>query len=218
VNRLVRALLLDTPGVFASIAVGLVVIWSSRTFALANITLLLLFLILSVIATKYRHEEKKEKGVYEHERGLHNVISNGVVPMLCCTGFYLTGSPAWIAAYVTSVAGALSDKFGSELGVLSGKPIALKNLKNVKAGTSGAISALGTFLSFSGALIIGLAAYFLYRIDPSVIFYIAVGGFLGGVFDTIAGIFEEMGMGNKSTSNLICTLSSALIGFYFIKF
>jgi len=217
VNILVRALLLDTPGLLASLAIGLIVIWSSKELALANILLLITFLVISVIATKYRYEEKKEKGVYEHERGWHNVVSNGAAPMLCCVGYFLTGSNMWIAAYITSVAGALSDKFGSELGVLSGKPIALRNLKIVKAGTSGAISTLGTFLSFIAALLIGVAAYPLYKFEPTLIFYIAVGGFLGSVFDTIAGIFEEMGIGNKSTSNLICTISSALIGYYFIK-
>ncbi len=216
-DNLVRALLLDTPGFVASLIIGLVVIFTSKSYALANILLLLLFLFISVIATKYRHEEKKEKGVYEHERGWHNVISNGSIPTLCCAAFYLTNSPVWIAAYVTSVAGALSDKFGSELGVLSGKPISLKNLKSVRAGTSGAISALGTFLSFIGALIIGVIAYFLYNFDPSFIFYIAIAGFLGSVFDTIAGIFEEMGIGNKSTSNMICTISSALIGYFLIR-
>jgi uncharacterized membrane protein len=71
-------------------------------------------------------------------------------------------------------------------------------------------------MSFIGALAIGTTAYFLYRFDPFVIFTVAVIGFVGGFADTLAGILEEEGVGNKSTSNIIGIGVGAIIG-YLIK-
>ena len=211
-----RIFLLDFPGLLASLLIGVTVLYFSKSFWLQNFILLFSFLVLGVIVTKWRHEEKKEKGLYEHERGWKNVISNGMIPAICCIIYYINPSPAWLASYVCSLAAATSDKFGSELGVLSGKPINLRDLKPAKPGTSGAISGLGTLMSFNGALIMALIAYILFSFDPIYIFTIAAIGFLGGFIDTLAGIFEEMGFGTKSTSNMICTIVGVVLGYYFV--
>lgn len=223
-----RLLLLDFAGIIAAIIIGLTVFFFSSNFGIQNFLILLFFLLISVAATKYRHEEKKEKGVYEHERGWQNVLSNGLIPALCCVSYYYTNSIKWIFGFICSLAAATADKFGSELGVLSEKPISLQNLKRVRPGTSGAITPLGTFMSFVGALLISLLAYFLIPttnitsvellelpLDPFIIYKITIIGFVGGIVDTIAGVFEEMGFGTKSTSNLICTLTGALLGYFF---
>ena len=210
-----RALLLDIPGLAASFAIGAVILFFSKEFWLQNFVLLFSFLILGVIVTKWRHEEKKERGLYEHERSWKNVLSNGGVPAFCCIAYYFNPVPAWIAAYIGSLAAATSDKFASELGVLSGKPINLRNFKPTKPGTSGAISSLGTLMSFNGALMIALISYFLFSFNPSYIFQIAIIGYLGGFVDTLAGIPEEMGFGTKSTTNIICTIVGLILGYYF---
>jgi uncharacterized protein (TIGR00297 family) len=212
-----RVLLLDVPGLVASLLVGAAVLFFSKEFWLQNFILMCSFLVLGVAVTKWRHTEKKERGLYEHERSWKNVLSNGGVPALCCIMYFFNPTPAWIAAYIGSLAAATSDKFASELGVLSGKPINLRNFKTVKPGTSGAVSALGTLMSFNGALIIALIAYFLFSFNPSYIFSIAVIGFLGGFIDTLAGIPEEMGFGTKSTSNIICTVVGLVLGYFFIS-
>lgn len=208
-----RIFLLDTPGLFASVIIGALVLLFSGAIAIQNFLLLLFFLVISVVATRYKHEEKKERGLYEFERGWQNVISNGIIAALCPV-LHFTG---WFGAFIGALAGATADKFGSELGVLSGKPISLKSLKHVKPGTSGAISALGTLMSFVGALLIGLLAYFFFRFDPIQVFLIALVGFAGALSDTIAGVLEEEGIGNKQTSNLICTIVAALLGMIFLK-
>ena len=211
-----RILLLDVPGLVASIAIGAVVLFFSGQFWLQNFILLFSFLILGVAVTKWRHDEKKERGLYEHERSWKNVLSNGGVPALCCIAYYFMPSSVWIAAYIGSLAAATSDKFASELGVLSGKPINLRNLKPTKPGTSGAVSGLGTLMSFTGALIMALVAYFLFSFNPIYIFAIAVIGFFGGLVDTLMGIPEELGFGTKSSTNIICTVVGALLGYLFI--
>ena len=211
-----KMLLLDFPGLISSLIIGAVVLYFSGSLWFQNFVLLFSFLILSVFVTRWRHEEKRERGLYEHERGWKNVLSNGGIPALCCILYYFYPSPAWISAYVGSLAAAISDKFGSELGVLSGKPINLRNLKPTKPGTSGAMSGLGTLMSFSGALILALVAYVLFSFDPVHIFAIAIIGFLGGFVDTLFGIFEEMGLGTKSTTNMICTIVGAVLGYFFV--
>ena len=213
-----RILLLDTLGLISAVAIGIIVIYFSLSYAVQNFILLLSFLILSVIATKYRHEEKREKGLYEHERGWQNVLSNGSIPALCVILYAATLSNNFLTAFICSLSAATADKFASELGVLSEKPISLKNLKRVRPGTSGAVTFLGTFMSFIGSLLIGVLAYFLFKFDPLLIFSIAIVGFVGSVVDTIAGIAEEEGIGNKSTSNILCTIAGMIGGYFFIHF
>lgn len=213
-----RLLLLDALGLLSVLFSAVLVFLLSGSYALQNLGIALTFLIIGVGITKYMYEEKKEKGVYEHERSWQNVLSNSLFPMIVCGLYYITQNPSWILAYVSAFAGAMADKFGSELGVLSPNPISLSNFKRVRQGTSGAISLLGTYLSFVGGLIIGVVGFFLYNYQPMSILLIGFFGFIGSFADSIAGIFEERGLGTKSTSNFICTLIAGLLGFLFLSF
>lgn len=212
-----RLLLLDAIGLLSVLVAAVFVFLLSGQYALNNLVIALSFLLIGVGITKYMYKEKKEKGVYEHERSWQNVLSNSLFPLISCGAYYITSDPSWIAAYIGGFAGAMADKFGSELGVLSPNPISLSNLKPVRQGTSGAISLLGTYLSFIGGLIIGLIGYFLYNYDPLSILLIGFFGFVGSFADSIAGVFEEKGLGTKSTSNFICTLVSGFLSFIFIN-
>ncbi|MFA5077374.1 MAG: DUF92 domain-containing protein, partial [Candidatus Micrarchaeia archaeon] len=117
--------------------------------------------------------------------------------------------------FIASVAAITSDKFASELGVLEKKkPIYLLTMKEVTPGTSGAVSPLGTLMSFAGALFIGAAAILIFGITPTTAILVGVAGFLGSFADTLAGVFEEKGIGNKFTSNFICSLTGAILGLY----
>ncbi len=175
------------------------------------LVLLLIFLALSVMATRYGEEEKKERGIYEYERSWENVLSNGLVPTVLAVASPVLGP----FPFIISVAAITADKFASELGVLGKKkPIFLFTLKEVQPGTSGAISLFGTVMSFAGALAIGAAAVLLYSMHPSSAFTIAAGGLVGSMVDSIAGIAEEKGIGNKSTSNLLCSLAGGIFGIY----
>ena len=87
----------------------------------AFLVLLLLFLALAVIVTKYGYEKKRELGLYEHERSWENVLANGLVPTICAVLYPAIG---W-GPYVGALAAITADKFASELGVLGGDPIYL---------------------------------------------------------------------------------------------
>jgi uncharacterized protein (TIGR00297 family) len=202
------AVMLDKKGLLLSALMGaLMLAFGGKEY----LALMLAFLGISVLATRYGEDEKKERGIYEYERSWENVLSNGIVPTILAVAQPVIGPFPFIA----SVAAVTADKFASELGVLGkGKPIFLFTLKEVQPGTSGAVSVMGTVMSFAGALFIGACALFLFGIKPTEALLIGAGGFLGSVADSIAGIFEEKGIGNKSTSNLICSLAGAAFGLY----
>lgn len=201
------AVMLDRKGLLLSALMGaLTLVYGGKEY----LALLLSFLAISVIVTRYDEEEKKERGIYEYERSWENVLSNGLLPTVFAVAQPLLGPMPFIA----SVAAITADKFASELGVLGKKkPVFLLTLKEVRPGTSGAMSTLGTVMSFAGAVFIGGAAVVLFGISPSTALWVAAGGFAGSLADTLAGILEEKGIGNKSTSNFICSLTGGIIGF-----
>ncbi|MEM3362227.1 MAG: DUF92 domain-containing protein [Candidatus Anstonellaceae archaeon] len=206
-------LLLDFFGLSLAVLFGLVVLFFGST---NYFIIFLVFLFLSVAVTKYGSKKKRENALYEHERGWENVLSNGLVPtsmvFLPYFGFSSSG------AYLGSVAAITADKFASELGVLGPPPIDITTLKKARNGQSGCISLFGTYMSFVGALLIGIISHFLFYdfIGPWKIFTIAFIGLLGSLADSLAGVLEEKGIGNKSTSNLICSLVGAILGLAFI--
>ncbi len=202
------AVMLDKKGLLLSALMGvLTLVFGGKEY----LALLLIFLAFSVMATRYGEDEKKERGIYEYERSWENVLSNGLIPTLLAVAQPILGP----LPFITSVAAVTADKFASELGVLEKtKPISLLTLKEVTPGTSGAISAMGTIMSFAGALTLGAAAVLVFGIKPSTGFAVGIGGLIGGLVDSIAGIFEEKGIGNKSTSNLLCSLAGGIAGLY----
>jgi uncharacterized protein (TIGR00297 family) len=67
---------LDLLGSIFMIIMGVIIIFAAG----ANwLFLIFLFLILGVGFTRYKHDYKKEIGVYEGTRTIKNVISNGIV-------------------------------------------------------------------------------------------------------------------------------------------
>jgi len=202
---------LDTKGILLALFFGLILFVFG---GISYLALMLVFFFLAIIVTRYDHELKRELGLYEHERGWENVLSNGLLPSILALLSPLTGPMPFIA----SMAAVTADKFGSEIGVLDPKdPVSIFDLKPVKPGTSGAMSMLGSIGSLAGSCSISVAAMFVFNINPSQAFMITLAGVLGGMFDTVFGVLEEKGIGTKGTTNFICSVVGALIGYYFIK-
>jgi uncharacterized protein (TIGR00297 family) len=199
--------LLDLAGSMLALIFGVIVTYCG---GINYLILFLVFLFSSVVVTKYGYEEKREIGLYEHERSWENVFANGFIPTICAV---LTPFIGW-APYACSIAAITADKFASELGVLGSDPVSILTLKKTKKGKSGAVSPLGTLTSFDGALLVGIAVVLIYpNISLWTVLFIALIGFIGSFVDTIFGILEERGIGNKSTTNIICSIAGALLGF-----
>ncbi len=205
--------MLDSLGLALSLAMGLIIFILGGLHGFNLLVLLIFFLVLSVFATKYGMYSKKNMDIYENERGWKNVLSNGLTPTLTVILYSFTGNFIFIYAYIASVASITADKFASELGVFD-TPYFLWGLKEVKPGTSGAISLLGSLASLCGAFLIGLAAIYLFNISFPEAFLIGVIGYLGGFADSLFGILEENGIGNKFTTNFICSVVGAIIALF----
>ena len=201
---------LDKGGVLLTLFFGAIVFFFG---GLSYLALMVIFFLLAIAVTRYEYEIKREAGLYEHERGWENVLSNGILPSILAVLSPFIGPIPFIA----SLAAVTADKFGSEIGVLEAEdPVSLLNLKTVKPGTSGAVSRIGTIGSLAGASAIGFCAIMVFGINPTQALLVGFAGLAGSIADSLFGVLEEQGIGTKGTTNFICSLTGALIGYYLI--
>jgi uncharacterized protein (TIGR00297 family) len=197
---------LDKEGLILAFVMGIIITVFGGFVYLA---LMLAFFALALIVTGYEHGLKREMGIYEHERGWENVLSNGLLPTILAFLSPTIGPLPFIGC----LAAVMADKFASEVGVLGGEPINLANLKAAKPGVSGAVTIMGTIASLTGAIAIGFVAMYLFDINATIALILGFGGLLGSIVDSAFGILEEKGIGTKGTTNFICSIVGALIGF-----
>jgi uncharacterized protein (TIGR00297 family) len=195
---------LDLFGSIFMIIMGIVIIFTAGVHWLI---LIFLFLILGLVSTKYKHQYKKDIGVYEGTRTLKNVISNGIVPFIMAAfGNY--------GGFIGSIATATADTLASEIGVTV-QPRLITTFKKVPPGTDGGISVLGTAAGIIGAGIIGVAAYLLgISNDPFLTLKISIiAGTVGCFVDSILGaVLERRNYISNEYVNLIATITGAAIG------
>ncbi len=137
------------------VIMGIIIIFSA---GISWLLLILIFLILSLVATRQSKYYKQNLGIYEGKRTAKNVISNGVVAFIMAAfgGYYLHLQGGFIGAIATATA----DTLASEIGILQ-RPRLITTMRKVDPGTDGAISVLGTLVGgIIGAAIIGIAAFF----------------------------------------------------------
>ena len=197
---------LDKEGALLAVAMGFIIFLFG---GLNYLLLMLIFFALALLATGYENAIKREMGLYEHERGWENVLSNGLLPTILAF-FSNTLGPL---PYIACIAAVTADKFGSEIGVLGGNPINLANLKPAKPGISGAITMIGTVASLAGASAIGFCAMYVFGINATLALLVGFAGLLGSIVDSLFGVLEERGIGTKGTTNFICSIIGAIIGY-----
>ncbi|MBM0064364.1 DUF92 domain-containing protein [Alkalicoccobacillus gibsonii] len=137
----------------------------------------------------------KREGLIEEkgsQRDAYQVLANGGVAALISLLHAFNPSAIYQAAFIASLAAANSDTWASEIGKLNkSNPFHVLSFKRVQAGTSGAVSPLGTIAAFAGAAFIALSAM-LFTWDSftwqfPIICGIIVAGFVGNLADTIFG-------------------------------
>jgi uncharacterized protein (TIGR00297 family) len=201
---------LDLFGSAVMIIMGIVIIFSAGTNWLL---LIILFLVMSLLATKFSKKYKLSLGEFEGRRTSKNVISNGVVAcfMAAFGGYYLP----FVGGFIGAIATATADTLASEIGVLDQHPRLITTLQTVDPGTNGAVSVLGTSVGIIGAAIIGVAAYFLGVMEnPLLAIGVAiVSGTIGCFADSILGaLFENRHLITNEHVNLMATIVGALVG------
>jgi uncharacterized protein (TIGR00297 family) len=146
-------------------------------------------------------EEKHEKG---SKRDWIQVFANGGVAALSSLLYYFTNDVIWIIAFLTSLASATGDTWSSEIGPLSKRPpLSVKSFKVVEAGTSGAISLLGTFSAILGVGVITIVGMFLLPITAKMAWIIFVFGILGNGIDTFLGAYFQ-----RTYQCVVCSLET----------
>ena len=228
-------LTLDIRGIIAALVLGFLLLLFGN-FSLVFIAFMLYFLLLSALVTNTGRQRKRALGVYQKSRSIANVVSNGTGPLIFAFIFFVAMlghadafAMAALAGFGASVAAVTSDKFSSELGVLDGQPKDIFTFKNVKKGASGGITPFGLASGLFASMLVSIPFVFivfklgvLLPAGPSLAlfaaFAVTIGGFAGTIVDSLLGHYEEKGIGNKFTSNFICSVCGGALGMLFLAF
>lgn len=216
-----RANILDKQGIIAAALLGLFVGFLGHWTWLL---LLLCFLLSSHIATKWRFEEKTERGLNESadgHRGWINVAANGGMPALVALLTFVVNdweSGLWM--FAAAVAVATSDTWASEIGCLDHRVRMITTLKPCEAGVNGGFSPNGQLAAAAGGLLIGASALVASLVmfsasisDQIVIAGIVAGlGFLGCQIDSILGaVLENRGLLTKGSVNALSIIAGVAL-------
>ena len=206
--------MLDSSGLLAAMLVGLTVsILGHWTW----LVILVVFLFVGSMATKWRFEEKRALAIHESNegaRGWRNVMANSAAAsMVAILSWFGEGDWYYLAA-TCSVSVALSDTLASEIGSLDVRTRSIITLEAVPPGTNGGMSPTGTVAALLGALIIAGGAVLLAPIygesmsAASFFVTVTIVGWLGCQVDSILGeLLENKGYIGKHTVNFLATLS-----------
>ncbi len=216
-----RALTLRA-GLFAAVFGSVIVVVAGFPY----LALLVLFVFGSVLATRYRLEEKSRRHVQEGthgERGVANVVSHILVPTaLALTALapsYALPESTRALFYASALAFGASDTFASEFGVLAGHASSILHLRPVPPGTNGGVSGLGEGFALVGAGLTGAAAVGFFALFGSAPAFpvafgliVTVSGFLACQVDSVLGqTLENAGHLSKHSTNFLGMLSSVAI-------
>ncbi|WP_137684451.1 DUF92 domain-containing protein [Haloarcula mannanilytica] len=183
--------------------------------------MLITFFGLGGLSTKYRYEEKLERGIAEENegaRGSGNVLANSIVALFAVVA--AAASPSHIAvnpllffyAFAGAVAAAMTDTFSSEFGGLYDNPRLITTLRPVEPGTDGGVTWQGVAAGAVGAgIIAGIAALTqdIGTVGGSVIL---VCGLVGMTVDSLLGATVEGSVVGNQGVNMLATLAAALTG------
>jgi uncharacterized protein (TIGR00297 family) len=149
------------------------------------------FFILSSFLSRIGRTKKKQIEANYQKTGIrdfHQALANGGVATAIVLIAFFTQIESFYYAYVTSLAVATADTWGTELGVFSrSKPLLISNFKPVEPGTSGGISLVGTFSALAGSIIIVLISSLFHDYNSYQFAAITIIGFSGSLVDSILG-------------------------------
>ncbi|NHN41118.1 DUF92 domain-containing protein [Halorubellus sp. JP-L1] len=210
----------SVPGMLTGVLLGLltIVLGGLEWFAV-----LIAFYGLGGLSTKFRYEEKAERGVAEDNdgaRGSGNVLGNSAVALGAVVGYAAVGAghvplaeEVYLFAFVGSLATAMSDTLSSEVGAVYDEPRLVTTGARVEPGTDGAITWQGELAGLVGAALVAGVAFALFpAVDVAGAGVVFVAGFVGMTADSVLGAtIEDTLVGNQGV-NFLATLAGALVG------
>lgn len=187
---------LDFSGFLAALVVGT---WIYGFGGWVLFATLMAFFITSSLWTKM-HEKHANVVKTHHGRSWKQVLANSFASFVCVFIYNLTDQGFFLIAAVVAIASSNADTWASELGPLSkGRTVFVTTWKDAPKGSSGAVSLLGTAVSFLGALFIALVYALLdfwqngFQPGGFVLALLlpTIGGFAGGLFDSYLGALAQ---------------------------
>ncbi|MDQ6827660.1 MAG: DUF92 domain-containing protein [Gemmatimonadota bacterium] len=178
---------LSLSGAIAATIVGTICAAAGWSWA----ALLIAFFLSSTALSRLRAAEKARRiyGIVSKggERDAWQVLANGGVFTGAAVGWMVMPSPLLLAIAAGSLAAATADTWGTELGTLArGAPRLITTWREAPAGTSGAVTALGSLSVLLGALAFGFATAVAGWGRPVAI-AACIGGIAGALADTLLG-------------------------------
>lgn len=220
--------ILDLKGTILAVVVGILLIGYSDFFWFL---LMVFFFTVTYLVTIWKYKKKRALGLGEGgrgERGVKNVIANGVVPVVIAIfsgplNNLSDGLPGFL--FIVAIAVATSDTFASEIGVMSRYPrLITRPSMVVDPGVDGGVSLLGNTAAFVGGLLISLTGYFLitdYFITTEphllktsiwIIIVPVILGWIGCQIDSVLGAtLQRRGILTNNLVNFITVLFCVLI-------
>jgi uncharacterized protein (TIGR00297 family) len=186
-----------------------------------GVFLLLLFFIISVIATSHKKRFKlalHPQLLEARGRTAGQVFANGGIAALCAllSLTYPLFSPIFMVMMAASLASALADTLSSELGIIYGRRFFnILSLKPDVKGLDGVVSMEGTLIGALGAFLVGIC----FSGFTNIAVIIGVAGMLGNLSDSVIGAsLERNGLIGNNFVNFLNTLLAAFIGFMLFLF
>ncbi len=181
---------------------------------------LISFFAIGGLASKYRFDEKADRGVAQENqgaRGTGNVLANSAVALAALVGYAATdhlGVPAVLFgfAFAGAVATALADTLSSEIGGLFDGPRLITTLRPVEPGTDGAITWQGELAGLAGTTVVAVLAATTMPLGDQALAGVVGGaaGFIGMTVDSLLGaLIEGDRIGNQAV-NFLATLAGGI--------
>ncbi|QIO23788.1 DUF92 domain-containing protein [Haloarcula sp. JP-L23] len=184
--------------------------------------MLITFFGLGGLSTKYRYEEKKDRGIAEENegaRGSGNVLANSIVALVAVLAWAASPSHTavdptlFLYAFAGAVAAAMTDTFSSEFGGLYDNPRLITTFQPVEPGTDGGVTWQGVVAGLVGSgIIAGIAAVTIGTVGSVGAAVILVCGFVGMTVDSLLGATVEGTVVGNQGVNALATLAAALTG------
>lgn len=177
---------LTLDGVVAAILFGII---SYGLGGLTGAAVVLTFFVSSSLLSKdmISDESLLDK---KFRRDGHQVWSNGFWFTLWTIIWFLTKMDFFMTAAIASIAFANADTWASEIGGhrVKGKTYLISNFREVKPGSDGGISIIGTLATLAGAVLIAVIFWLLnMELNIWLAVMIAASGFAGSFIDSWLG-------------------------------
>ncbi len=152
---------------------------------------LLAFFCSSAALSRWRRESKQRRTASLLDkpgaRDATQVFANGGVFTAALGAHLFFPSPGWHVIALGAMAAATADTWSTEIGTaIGGTPRSVRSWQPVPAGTSGAVTLLGTAGLCAGGVALGLLAA-TQGVPRVVVLSVIAGGIVGALVDTLLG-------------------------------